>query len=182
MRRLLTPCAAVLLSLAAAACTDAPLPTAAAENVAQEQRSPRAPTSSTIVETALAVNAETGEFSTLIAALAAADLVGALDGKGQYTVFAPTDAAFAELGLNAGNVGTLPTETLTDILLYHVTNGRRASQSVAGARQIHMLNGDFTRISTSAGSVYVNDAMVVAVDVSASNGIVHVIDSVLMPQ
>lgn len=180
MRRFVTPLAAALcVALATTACSDAALPTASDEVLLQ--RSATAPTGSSIVQTALAVNASTGEFSTLIAALAAADLVGALDGKGQYTVFAPTDAAFAALGLNAGNVGALPKDALTDILLYHVAHGRRASQSVAGAKQIRMLNGDFVSVSVSGGSVYVDDARVVGADVSAGNGIIHVIDGVLMP-
>src|SRR5688572_13869116 len=74
----------------------------------------------TIVEAALAVNAETGEFSTLIAAVVRAGLVDTLNGKRQFTVFAPTDAAFAKLGLNAGNIDTVPLDALTNILLYHV--------------------------------------------------------------
>ncbi len=135
----------------------------------------------TIVETALAVNAETGEFSTLIAALAAADLVDTLNGKGQFTVFAPTDAAFAELGLNAGNVASLGTETLTDILLYHVSNGRRQANSVVNARQIRMLNGDFVNPSVSGGDAFVNSSQIIAVNIGNSNGIIHIINAVLLP-
>jgi uncharacterized surface protein with fasciclin (FAS1) repeats len=135
----------------------------------------------TIVDVALAVNAETGEFSTLIAAVVAADLVDALSANGQRTVFAPTDAAFAALGLNAGNVGTLPKETLTNILLYHVTPGRRDAASVLGASRIRMANGGFTRISLQNGAPFINGAGIIGTDVLAGNGIIHVIDGVLLP-
>jgi uncharacterized surface protein with fasciclin (FAS1) repeats len=143
-------------------------------------RASAAPAGASIVDIALAVNAETGEFSTLIAALQAADLVGALDGNRHYTVFAPTDAAFAQLELSADNIGSLDKATLTNILLYHVTRGDRFSQSVVGAKQLRMLNGGFTTISTSGG-VTINGANIVAVDIDASNGVIHVIDQVLLP-
>lgn len=143
-------------------------------------RASAAPAGSSIVDIALAVNAKSGEFSTLIAALKATDLVGALDGNKHYTVFAPTDAAFAQLGLNASNIGSLDKATLTNILLYHVAHGDRFSQSVAGARQIRMLNGEFTKISTNGG-VSINGANIVAADIDARNGVIHVIDQVLLP-
>src|SRR5690606_24188763 len=82
------------------------------------------PAAPTVVEVALAVNAETGEFSTLIAALQAAGLVETLQGAGPFTVFAPTDAAFAAIDLNADNIGSLPVDALRNILLYHVAPGR----------------------------------------------------------
>lgn len=146
------------------------------------QAAPPTPASGpTIVEVALAVNAETGEFSTLIAALQAADLVDALNRKGKFTVFAPTDAAFAELGLDAGNVGALPRETLTNILLYHVARGNRLSQSVVGADQMRMLNGQFTDVSATDAGVFVDEAQIVTVDVLAGNGVIHIIDGVLLP-
>ena len=141
---------------------------------------PQAP-SNTIVGVALSVNAKTGEFSTLIAALKAAGLVDALNGKGQYTVFAPTDAAFAKLGLNASNVGSLPKATLTNILLYHVAHGSRYASDVVSETQIRMLNGKFTTISLQGGAAYINNAKIIAVNVAASNGVIHVIDSVLLP-
>jgi uncharacterized surface protein with fasciclin (FAS1) repeats len=136
----------------------------------------------TIVDVALAVNEDTGEFSTLIAAVVAADLVDALSGNGQLTVFAPTDAAFAELDLNADNIGDLDTETLTGILLYHVAKGRRMAEDVVSSEQIRMLNGQFTQISLMDGGAYINDSMIVATDVPADNGVIHVIDAVLLPE
>jgi uncharacterized surface protein with fasciclin (FAS1) repeats len=137
--------------------------------------------SNTIVEIALAVNAETGEFSTLIAALSSAGLVDALNGRGQFTVFAPTDAAFAKLGLDASNIGTLDKATLTNILLYHVARGERLSGDVVSANRIRMMNGGFTFVSLMGDSAYINQSKIVAVDVLASNGVIHIIDTVLLP-
>jgi uncharacterized surface protein with fasciclin (FAS1) repeats len=135
----------------------------------------------TVVDVALSVNADTGEFSTLIAALVSADLVGALGGNGQYTVFAPTDEAFAALDLNADNIGDMDTATLADILLYHVAKGRRMAEDVVSSTQIRMLNGEFTEIGLMDGAAYIDDAMIVNTDVPADNGVIHVIDAVLLP-
>ena len=145
---------------------------------------PAAPAPS-IVDIALAVNAESGEFSTLIAALQTAGLVETLASRGQYTVFAPTDAAFAEIGLDPQSVTMLPLDVLTNVLLYHVAPGRRDSAAVLGAERIIMLNGDFTFPSFGPGGAFINDAMLLApdfVDIEATNGIIHVIDAVLMPE
>ena len=139
------------------------------------------PSSETIAEYVLAQNAATGEFSTLIAALSAANLVDALNRRGQFTVFAPTDEAFAGIGVTPDNVGDLPVDTLTDILLYHVTRGKRRSQSVVGADEIRMLNGDLVFPSVDGGTAFVNDAPILDVDAVLRNGVVHVIGGVLMP-
>jgi uncharacterized surface protein with fasciclin (FAS1) repeats len=139
------------------------------------------PDRTTIVDVALSVNAETGEFSTLIAALVAANLVDALDGNGQLTVFAPTDAAFAALDLNADNIGDLDTATLTDILLYHVAKGRRMAEDVVSSQQIRMLNGAFTKISLMDGGAYIDESMIIQTDVPADNGVIDIINAVLLP-
>ena len=115
----------------------------------------------TIVDVALAINADSGEFSTLIAAILAADLAGALSGNGQLTVFAPTDAAFAKLDLNADNIGDLPSADLTNILLYHVAKGRRMAEDVVASEQIRMLNGGRTTIKLMDGNAYINESMIV---------------------
>lgn len=122
-----------------------------------------------------------GEFDVLQAAVIRAGVVGALNGSNQLTVFAPTDAAFvATLGVAdeaaaIGGVNGLPVDTLKNILLYHVTSGRRNSNSVLAAPSYQMLNGEtLSRDELSAAGI-------AAVDISASNGIIHVINHVLMP-
>lgn len=150
-----------------------------------------------IIDVALSVNEATqspsdpdGEFATLIAAVLAADpsVLETLDGNGQFTVFAPTDAAFATLGLNAGNVGTLPQDALTNILAYHVARGDRDSTQVVGSDRIRMLNKQFVFVEvTPAGAFLVDNdadspnAQIVTVDVEADNGVIHVIDNVILP-
>jgi uncharacterized surface protein with fasciclin (FAS1) repeats len=121
-------------------------------------------------------------FTTLVAALQAAGLVDVLNGNRQFTVFAPTDAAFAKLGLNAGNIGTLPKDQLTNILLYHVAPGERFANSVVNAKQIRMMNKQFTQVSVNSSGAFINDSQIVATDIDASNGVIHVIDTVLLPK
>jgi uncharacterized surface protein with fasciclin (FAS1) repeats len=107
-----------------------------------------APPGPTIVDVAIAVNSEgpfAGEFDTLIAAVLAADpaVLKTLSGNGQFTVFAPTDDAFAALGLDETNIGTLDQGFLTDVLLYHVARGRRSAEDVVSSERIRMLKGGF---------------------------------------
>jgi uncharacterized surface protein with fasciclin (FAS1) repeats len=143
----------------------------------------------TIVDIALSVNAESGEFSTLIAALSCTGLVPALDGKGQYTVFAPTDAAFGNLGLNASNIcNALPTETLTSVLLYHVAPGERFASDVVSSDRIRTLSKGFLFPVLMGGDAYIrdgssatSDAKILMTDIEATNGVIHVIDQVLLP-
>jgi uncharacterized surface protein with fasciclin (FAS1) repeats len=178
MRRFIGGSAAALLALTIAAA-----PALAANPGAK-------PGDSTIVEIVLAPD---GEFDALQAAVIEAGLVGALSAKRQSTVFAPTDAAFvstfrAVLGndtlsesdvigfIESGGVDTAFGEgALADILLYHVTSGRRTSTSVVHAPQYRMLNGD----TLTRGQLL--DAGITAVDISASNGVIHVINWVLLP-
>lgn len=127
---------------------------------------------------------EAGSFKTLIAALEATDLVGTLSGQGQgpFTVFAPTDEAFAKLP--PGTVESLlknPT-ALKNILLYHVVAGAVPASQVVGLSSAQTLNGQSVAISVVGGSVYLNGTTkVVLTDVMARNGIIHVIDAVLIP-
>lgn len=176
--------AAVLIGTGCTETTAPEVPVATTQEVLL-QRSSTAdaarPGNQSIVDIAIAVNEDTGEFSTLIAALIAADLVDALSASTQYTVFAPTDEAFGELGLDAGNVGTLDGALLTDILLYHVTDGRRISQSLLRARQLTMLNGDRAYLSFDGQTLKIDEASVVGADIAASNGVIHIIDTVLLP-
>jgi uncharacterized surface protein with fasciclin (FAS1) repeats len=143
--------------------------------------SPTAPAGPTVVEVAQSVNAQSGEFSTLLAAVVRAGLVDELSGAGQRTVFAPTDAAFAELGLNADNISTVPVADLTAILLYHVAAGRLPASDVVTRTSLTMAGGGTAAVRVENGEAYINDARIVLTDVEAANGIIHVIDTVLLP-
>ncbi len=130
-----------------------------------------------IVDTAAAA----GNFTTLLAAAEAAGLVDALRGEGPLTVFAPTDEAFAKLP--AGTLESLlaDPEALADILLYHVAEGKLTAKNVADRGFIPTLLGRPLAITAMTDGVRVNEANVVAADIEASNGIIHVIDTVLVP-
>lgn len=128
------------------------------------------------------VAAENGSFTTLLAAAEAAGLVDALKGDGPFTVFAPTDDAFA--ALPEGTVEALLADipALTDILLYHVVPGEVMAADVASLASATTLNGLDVSISAQDGGVTLNDsARVVTTDIDASNGVIHVIDAVLLP-
>lgn len=132
-----------------------------------------------IVDTAVAA----GQFKTLAAAAGAAGLVEALKGPGPITVFAPTDDAFAKLP--AGTVEDLlkpeNKAKLTAILTYHVVDGKVMAADVVKLSEAKTLNGMTIKIKSEGGNVMINDATVTSADVAASNGVIHVIDSVLLP-
>lgn len=133
----------------------------------------------TIVDIAV----ENGSFKTLVTALKAADLVGALSGKGPFTVFAPTDAAFAKLPAGTLDALLKDPKTLASILTYHVVPGKVMAADVIkgnGAKPT-TLNGATLDITVNDGKVYVNGAQVTAADIVASNGVIHVIDTVVLP-
>jgi uncharacterized surface protein with fasciclin (FAS1) repeats len=148
-----------------------------------------APKGPTIVDVAIEINTNTnslyfGAFDTLIAAVLAADpaVIGTLSGNGQYTVFAPTDYAFAMRGLNDENVGTLPQDVLTEILLYHVAHGRRDAEDVLDSSRIRTLQRGFVFQSGGVLTDAVGyDSNIIVTDVPAANGIIHAIDAVLLP-
>lgn len=142
---------------------------------------PTQPVGPNVVEVAQSVNAQTGEFSTLIAAIVRAGLVDDLSGAGPFTVFAPTDAAFAAIGLNASNIATVPVPDLTAILLYHVAPGRLGSSAVVARSELTMAGGGVTQIRLQNGAAFINQARIVSTDVEATNGVIHVIDAVLLP-
>ena len=124
----------------------------------------------------------TGAHDSLVAALSHAGLVSALQADGPFTVFAPTDDAFAAAGIDLSTFDTdEENATLSNILLYHVVSGAVASSDVTDGLSVEALNGDDLSFTVSDGSVMVNDATVTSADVMASNGIIHVIDKVLMP-
>ena len=135
-----------------------------------------APGGQTIVENL----AGQGNFTTLVAAVQAAGLVDTLNGMGPFTLFAPTDAAFAKLpdGTVAALLDDIP--TLTDILLYHVISGAKVESSMVTAGDVAMANGDNATLSTDGG-VMINNANVTGVDWQSSNGVIHIIDTVILP-
>ena len=124
----------------------------------------------------------TGIHTALVAALAQANLVATLQGTGPFTVFAPTDQAFADAGIDLTTFDTdEENATLVDILTYHVVSGTVMSSDLTDGMEASALNQDTLTFSVSATEVKVNDAVVTAADVATSNGIIHVIDKVLMP-
>ena len=132
----------------------------------------------TIVEIAVA----DGRFTTLVAAVQAAGLVDALSG-GTWTVFAPTDDAFAKLGLNAANIGSKFSKAdLTDILLYHVLTARvSAFEAKASTGDLVMGNNKIAGLKVFEGDLYLNDdSKVIIADIVASNGVIHVVDTVIL--
>jgi len=132
-----------------------------------------------IVDTAVAA----GNFKTLAAALTAAGLVDTLKGKGPFTVFAPTDEAFAKLP--KGTVENLlkpeNKQKLVQILTYHVVPGKVLAADVVKLSAAKTVEGSEAKIRVSDGKVMVDDATVVATDIKAKNGVIHVIDSVILP-
>ncbi len=133
--------------------------------------------SADIVDTAIAA----GSFKTLVAAVEAGGLVDTLKGPGPFTVFAPTDEAFAKLP--AGTVEALLADKtkLVAVLTYHVVAGNVSSTDVAGMTEAATVQGGKIKIDASAG-VKINNATVIKADIATSNGVIHVIDTVLMPQ
>ncbi|PWH12378.1 MAG: beta-Ig-H3/fasciclin [Anaerolineae bacterium] len=124
-----------------------------------------------------------GRFTTLVAAVQAAGLVETLKGSGPFTVFAPTDDAFAKLP--AGTLDELlkpeNKQALTDILLYHVASGKVMAADVTKLTSATTALGKDVTIKVDMGKVYINDAQVIITDIEASNGVIHVIDTVLLP-
>lgn len=152
---------------------------AAAEEASSDSSSSAASTSgSTIVEIAIA----DGRFDTLVAAVVAADLADALSG-GEWTVFAPTDDAFAKLGLTPDNIGSAFSKAdLTDILLYHVIGSEvHSDKALTLLGDVTMGNGATAGLKFFDGDIYVNDdSKVIIADVDASNGVIHAVDTVIL--
>jgi uncharacterized surface protein with fasciclin (FAS1) repeats len=132
-----------------------------------------------IVDTAVAA----GQFKTLATALGEAGLVDTLKGPGPFTVFAPTDDAFAKLP--AGTVENLlkpeNKDELTAILTYHVVPGRVMAAEVVKLNEAKTLNGKMLKVTVKGSTVMINDAKVTTTDIVASNGVIHVIDTVVLP-
>jgi uncharacterized surface protein with fasciclin (FAS1) repeats len=164
------------LALATAACSQAPAVDTAKSSAVEAVPSPTAD----IVDTAVAA----GQFKTLAAALTAADLITTLKGAGPFTVFAPTDAAFAKLP--AGTVEDLlkpeNKAKLAAVLTYHVVSGKVMSSDLAGkVTDAATVQGQTVKVDATGSGVMVNNATVTGADVQASNGVIHIIDTVLLP-
>jgi len=153
---------------------------AVALTVAPVTAAPAAAQTQDIVDTAVAA----GSFKTLAAALKAADLIDTLKGPGPFTVFAPTDAAFAKLP--AGTVEALlkpeNKAKLTRILTSHVVAGKVMAADAAKLTSAKAVSGDTLTIAAQGGSVMIDKAKVVKTDIAASNGVIHVIDTVILPK
>ncbi|MFN3219277.1 MAG: fasciclin domain-containing protein [Acidimicrobiales bacterium] len=170
-------------TLIAAACGDDEEEQPVASGEAEEEGADEGEAAATadIVDTAVA----SGEFPTLVAALQAADLVDTLKGEGPFTVFAPTEEAFADaleaLGVTAEEL--LADPNLASILTYHVVPGNVPAADVVGldGQEVETVNGATVTIGVDGETVTVNDATVVQTDILASNGVIHVIDTVLLP-
>lgn len=130
-----------------------------------------------IVNTAVSA----GQFKTLVTALTEADLVGTLKGKGPFTVFAPTDAAFAKLPAGTLDALLKDKEKLRSVLTYHVVPGKVTAAQVKPG-EVETVQGQSLTVKMSGETVMINDAKVVKTDVPASNGVIHVIDTVVIPQ
>jgi transforming growth factor-beta-induced protein len=173
----------IVVVLALAACAPAAVetvpeePKATATPVPEPMEEP-APEMLDIVDTAIA----DGRFTTLVAAVEAAGLVDALKAEGPFTVFAPTDDAFA--ALPEGTVEALLADipALTDILLYHVVDGKVTAEQVMELTQAQTLQGQYVDIKVKDGKVMIDNAQVIITDIEASNGIIHVIDAVILPE
>ena len=133
-----------------------------------------------IVDTAVGA----GQFKTLVAALQAAGLVETLKGKGPFTVFAPTDAAFAKLPAGTVEMLLKPENKakLTAILTYHVVAGKVMAADVVKVKSAKTVQGSAVTVNAMGGKVMIDGANVVTTDIAASNGVIHVIDTVLMPK
>ena len=177
MRSILILTALLALGIAAGCAKDAPKQTTtAAKEVAVKEVTVQEPDIVTVAATA-------GDFNTLVAAIKAAGLVETLKGEGPFTVFAPNDAAFAKLPAGTLESLLLPEnkEKLVAILTYHVVPGEVLAADVVTLTSANTVEGEAVAISVDDAGVHVNDAMVIATDVMASNGVIHVIDSVLIP-
>ncbi|NOH11852.1 MAG: fasciclin domain-containing protein [Chloroflexi bacterium] len=183
MKKFLPLSLLLVFALILAACGSAPATEApVAEEPAVEEEPMEEPMEE---EMASIVDIAVGDerFSTLVTALTEAGLVEALQGEGPFTVFAPTDDAFAALPEGALEGLLADTDALSNVLLYHVVEGKVLAADVVGLDgvDVETLSGDTVAVSVDGDSVQINDSNVIITDIEASNGVIHVIDAVLLP-
>jgi uncharacterized surface protein with fasciclin (FAS1) repeats len=131
-----------------------------------------------IVDTAVAA----GDFNTLVTAVKAAGLVETLKGEGPFTVFAPTDAAFAKVPTDTLNALLADKAALANVLTYHVVAGKVMAADVVKLTSAVTVQGQAVSIEVKDGKVYIDGTQVVTTDIEASNGVIHVIDAVILPK
>jgi uncharacterized surface protein with fasciclin (FAS1) repeats len=181
MKKGVVAAAAVLTALTLSACGSDPAPESNTEQTVETPTENTQSTEQVQLGTVVDVASQAGSFATLLAALNAADLVTTLSSEGPFTVFAPTDEAFAALPAGVLDALLLPEnkETLVQILTYHVVPGKVMSSMVMDG-EVPTVEGRSVTLSTANG-VTVNNANVVTTDIDASNGVIHVIDAVILP-
>jgi uncharacterized surface protein with fasciclin (FAS1) repeats len=128
------------------------------------------------------IAASAGSFNTLVAAVEAAGLVETLSGEGPFTVFAPTDEAFSQIPEEDLNALLADKEALTAVLTYHVVSGKVMASDVVGLDSAETVNGQSVDIKVWDGKVMIDDATVITTDIEATNGVIHVIDKVILPE
>jgi uncharacterized surface protein with fasciclin (FAS1) repeats len=168
MRKLILPVVVLVVALA----------TAAVALGSNDPGSPAQPVKKNIVQTAVAA----GDFDTLVSLIKRAGLAETLSGKGPFTVFAPTDAAFKKVPASTLEGLLKDRAALRDVLLYHVAAGRYPAKRVVKQKSIETLAGQRVKVSTRKGTVRVGGAKVVQADVRTSNGVIHAINKVLLPR
>jgi len=166
------------LAAATAVAFAAAVPTASAGALSPGNAAPASTKKKDIVQTAAAA----GNFDTLASLLAQAGLVETLKGKGPYTVFAPTDKAFSKVPKATLDTLAKDKAKLRSVLLYHVAKGKLTAKKVVKRNSIKTLNGQRVRVKVRGDKVFVGGARVVTPDVRASNGVIHVINKVLIPR
>ena len=183
---------AVVLSVTVVGCSDTmspAAPTPMASGSVTSSDSDEAKGGRAALQTIAAIAVGSPDFSTLVAALQKASLVETFSGSQQFTVFAPNNDAFdaaAAALLGPGKTGmdlvnALPVDKLTQVLVYHVAQGDRRAQAVLASGQVRMLDGNFAPITIEDGVAKIAGAPIVATDIVASNGIIHVLGFVMVP-
>ena len=171
MRKLILPVVVLVVALATAAVA------LGGDDRSGSTAQPAAKPTKNIVQTAVAA----GDFDTLVSLVKRAGLAKTLSGKGPFTVFAPTDAAFKKVPASTLKGLQKDREALRQVLLYHVASGRYPAKRVAKLRSIETLAGERVKVRTRGGTVRVGGARVVQADVRTSNGVIHAINRVLIP-
>lgn len=178
-RRLVRMAMMAGLATFAVACADTPEPEPMDDDPAPAETMDD--TQMTSTNTLVDVASEAGDFTTLLAAVSAAGLTETLEGDGPFTVFAPTDEAFDNLPDGALDELLADTDALADVLLYHVVPGMVMSDEVVNSDQLTSAQGGYLDVEAGDDGVTVGGANVVSVDIQADNGVIHVIDAVLLP-